>query len=802
MTTHNRVGRRNARNGVDALASERAMGNHDSDSLRDLDRYSAAKKAVLLGPSSSMEVERCPHRENARTTDNGEVANCRRVVELSGLADSDLCEVRRDACAFCCRSDAPADSGINTVIASLLYKATSTIIERGGVRGCDVDKASQLREWAEANLECAYPESDDDCDIESYGRRIEDCLHFGKKLGDRVTTWQRIKSAEAVFKCSHPGRTDTTGHQCRLCRDWTDGETVTVPRLSQIIPSPQKRCGSRIATWAVGVTTAPRQEPTIDICLDSLARAGWERPWLFVDEGTHLADHQLCLPVTYRQDKVGAWPNFYLALQELLMRQPDADAYLLVQDDAVFYDRENLREYLESCLWPAEDVAAVSLYCPQPYTRRVSGWYRIGGKWIWGALAFAFPNAAARQFVVDHDVFDHRWSGRRKHAQIDAVVGDWALREGTGVYYPVPSLVQHVGQTSTIWPAGRASGKRRASLFLGDVSSDSMATSATAERSVPQATLHNSVSLSKLAVVTCWFDSNHGRRWLDNYSRFMAGMRSHGVEVYCVEGVLKGERPILPSGDRVMHYELKDILWQKERLLNLGIAALPADIDAVGWFDADLLFHCDDFQETILATLDRSPVIQPWQITEWLDADGHFVLWAGKHRWIESMAAVNWGRPLNRKVTSPRQAHPGLAWAARREIIDSIGGLFDQHPIGGGDAMMAISFWGKWDVRYLEQYNEPMRRACIEWGQRAHRLVQGNVGFVDAAVSHLWHGSKKSRGYASRNRDLCQLGVDPATHLELADNGTWRWSATTPRAIVEYVTEYFAGRRDDGEPDA
>ena len=44
--------------------------------------------------------------------------------------------------------------------------------------------------------------------------------------------------------------------------------------------------------------------------------------------------------------------------------------------------------------------------------------------------------------------------------------------------------------------------------------------------------------------------------------------------------------------------------------------------------------------------------------------------------------------------------------------------------------------------------------------------------------------------------------ADPATHLELADNGTWRWSATTPRAIVEYVTEYFAGRRDDGEPDA
>lgn len=777
------------------------MGNENSQSLQSLDKYSAAKKTVLLGPGASMEVERCPHRWNVRASDDGEIANCGRIVELTGLADLRRCEVRRDACRACCRSDAPVESGINAVIASLLHKVASTIIEQGGMRGCDAEKASELMELAEANLECFFPQGEDDCDVDAYRRLPEGCRHFGKRIGERTTTWQGAKYFDAVFECRHPERTETTACQCRRCRDWDDGNAVAVPRLFEAIPFPQHRCGVEIATWAVGVTTSPRKEPTIDICLDSLARAGWERPRLFVDEGTRLADHQLALPVTYRQEKVGAWPNFYLALQELLLRQPDADAYLLVQDDAVFCDRENLREYLESCLWPGENVAAVSLYCPEPYTRRQSGWHHIGGKWIWGALALVFPNEAARRFVVDHHVFDHRWSGRRKHAQIDVVVGDWALREGLAVYYPVPSVVQHIGQTSTIWPAGRASGERRADLFLGDMARQSAPPTA-ADPCMPLDGVHNLVSLSKLAVVTCWFDSHHSRRWLDNYHRFMAGMQSYGIEVYCVEGVLAGEQPILPSGDHVMHRELVDILWQKERLVNIGIAELPADIDAVGWFDADLLFHCDRLQEAMLAALERSPVIQPWQITEWLDADGHFVLWGGKHRWIESMAAANWGRPANRKVTSPRQAHPGLAWAARRETVDAIGGLFDQHPIGGGDAMMAISFWGKWDVRYLEQYNDPMRQACFEWGQRAHRLVQGNVGFVDAAVSHLWHGSKKSRGYASRNRDLCQLGIDPSIHLELADNGTWKWSAATPQAIVDYVTEYFVRRRDDGEPEA
>lgn len=777
------------------------MGNESSDSLRDLDKYSMAKKAVLLGPSSSKEVKRCPYREGVRTTDKGQVAHCGRVVELTGVADPDLCEIRRDTCEFCCRSDAPVDSGINTVVASLLYTATSTIIERGGAHGCDVGKASHLHELAEANLECAYPESEDNCDIGSYRRRIEDCQYFGKKTGDRLTTWQGVKCTETVFECSYPEQTDTTANQCRLCRHWTNGQRVTVPRLSEAIPAPRNRCGPEVATWAVGVTTSPRKEPTIDICLDSLARAGWKRPWLFVDEGTNLADHQLRLPVTYRQEKAGAWSNFYLAMQELLMRQPDADAYLLVQDDALFYDGENVREYLDSSLWPDGNIAAVSLYCPEPYTRRRSGWHRYSGKWIWGAQTFVFPNQAARQFVIDHDVFEHRWAGHLRHAQIDVVIGEWALRNGLNIYYPVPSLVQHIGQTSTLWPAGRVTGKRKASLFLGDMPSDRTLPEKS-EQATQSNCVHNSVGLSKLAVVTCFFDPNFDRRRLDNHRRFVEGMRGHDIEVFTVEGVLRGERTSLPPDDHTTHLELESVLWQKERLLNPGIAALPAEVDAVGWFDADVLFHHDDFQEAILAALDESPVIQPWQICEWLDADGRFVRWSNGKRWAASLAARNWGLPPGRKNASPSFGHPGLAWAARRETIDAFGGLFDQLPLGGGDTTMAICFWGDWRNRYHDKYNDPMRQVVYEWGKRAHRVIQGNVGFVDAAVSHLWHGSRESRRYAERHWNLSRLGFDPSKHLESASNETWKWSASTPQSIIDYVTEYFAGRREDREPEA
>jgi hypothetical protein len=75
-----------------------------------------------------------------------------------------------------------------------------------------------------------------------------------------------------------------------------------------------------------------------------------------------IGDRFAHVPVRLREPSVGAWPNFYLGLAELLMREPDADAYLMVQDDAIFYDREDLSTYLGRTLWPAEPMGAVSLF--------------------------------------------------------------------------------------------------------------------------------------------------------------------------------------------------------------------------------------------------------------------------------------------------------------------------------------------------------------------------------------------------------------------------------------------------------
>jgi hypothetical protein len=236
--------------------------------------------------------------------------------------------------------------------------------------------------------------------------------------------------------------------------------------LFEIIPAPARQTGPRVRRWAVGVTTAPRQVPTLANCLQSLAGAGWDRPRLFADGPVAIPEEFNALPRSTREPLVGAWPNFFLCLVELLMREPDAEGYLVVQDDVQFAADLPVRDYLERILWPGARAGIVSLFCSRAYTQSQPGWYRFKGVWAWGALAFVFSRDAARQFLADAEVVRHRWRPLRNGlTDIDGCIGRWASRRNVPLYYPTPSLVQHVGEVSSLWPGERAHGNRRATWF-------------------------------------------------------------------------------------------------------------------------------------------------------------------------------------------------------------------------------------------------------------------------------------------------------------------------------------------------
>lgn len=222
-----------------------------------------------------------------------------------------------------------------------------------------------------------------------------------------------------------------------------------------------------VTRWAVGVTTAPRRKSTLGRTLHSLEEAGWDRPRLFVEPSVELPSKFADLPATKRDEIIGAFPNWYLGLSELVMRDPHAEAYLLCQDDVLFSG--NLRDYLEQVLWPAPRVGVVSVYCPSHYGLDKPGGFHVEdhGWGTWGALAYVFPNPSARAILTDSLVVNHRHHGPAAGMRnIDSVVGGWCARSCLPYYVHVPSLAQHIGETSTLWRHGGLGGRRHARHFL------------------------------------------------------------------------------------------------------------------------------------------------------------------------------------------------------------------------------------------------------------------------------------------------------------------------------------------------
>lgn len=223
--------------------------------------------------------------------------------------------------------------------------------------------------------------------------------------------------------------------------------------------------------WAAGMITAPREKSVVQKCLHQFFTAGFDDLLLFAEHGDYiLSDPRLRIALR-SPPSLGVWPNFYLMCHELLVRQPNADAFLLLEDDAFFYGGTDpsTRAYLEViCKRHLPDLACLSLYntglhpCTDPHIHGSNhGWCYSG------AVALIFSREALRHFVQDPRVFGHRldndaWTGTRLN---DAVIGRWAAedyRKPIGTH--LPNLVQHVGEISTILNTPN----RTSASFFGD----------------------------------------------------------------------------------------------------------------------------------------------------------------------------------------------------------------------------------------------------------------------------------------------------------------------------------------------
>ena len=160
------------------------------------------------------------------------------------------------------------------------------------------------------------------------------------------------------------------------------------------------------------------------------------------------------------------------------------------------------------------------------------------------------------------------------------------------------------------------------------------------------------------------------------------------ANVLAVESAFGDDPFELEPGDNVLQLRGTGVMWQKERLLNIAAARLPASARKIGWFDADILFKEPDWLERTSRALDRYVVVQPLQPPVRLHR--------GESRRRHSASddcsrRCSFATPLWPARVGIRHGHTGYAWAARRELFEGCG-LYDACLTGSGDHLMAHAF--------------------------------------------------------------------------------------------------------------
>lgn len=175
--------------------------------------------------------------------------------------------------------------------------------------------------------------------------------------------------------------------------------------------------------------------------------------------------------------------------------------------------------------------------------------------------------------------------------------------------------------------------------------------------------------------------------------------------------------------------------------------------------------------------------------------------WSTNRRWLHGHP----GRcdPPIGGVAGP--GFPGLAWAARIEWWQQMGGLLDVCALGSGDTCTALAMTGQ--IEFLQhvgydQMAPGYLRALRQYQQRAadgrweERPLLGNIGIVRGAVAHQWHGPKIDRGYGTRNRVLIEHQFDPYTDLKRDWQGLYQLTNRVPQ-LRRDVQAYFRARNED-----
>ena len=121
--------------------------------------------------------------------------------------------------------------------------------------------------------------------------------------------------------------------------------------------------------------------------------------------------------------------------------------------------------------------------------------------------------------------------------------------------------------------------------------------------------------------LTTYFNPVRYKRRLSNYRIFRSNL---SIPLVTVELSFDGEFELTKNdADVLIQLSGGAVLWQKERLLNIGIKSIPSAVENFAWIDCDILFGRSDWAKEAEEQLnERYSIVQLFSKAIYLNKEG------------------------------------------------------------------------------------------------------------------------------------------------------------------------------------
>lgn len=311
-----------------------------------------------------------------------------------------------------------------------------------------------------------------------------------------------------------------------------------------------------------------------------------------------------------------------------------------------------------------------------------------------------------------------------------------------------------------------------------------------------------------LIAITSYFNPFRGKLRRRNYEVF----RKHlGIPLLTVEWSQDGNFELSEvDADYLLQISGGDLLWQKERLLNLGLARVrELGISRAALLDCDVVFADREWHLKVNKTLDRYSISQCYKYVNYLPAFDYSRLTREELMSLQPelrLDSLSYGMLQSKSLYRTEKAlhaiealtslsgNPGMAVALRLDDRPDFR-LYEGNLVGGGDIVLMAAFTGRLGELFSVCPYSPHHQSHIRSWQSRNIPIAGKLGYADNQLLHLWHGDMKKRKYRERYTILTENNYDPCCDIDSSHLTSLKLAEKSIR-LRELIADYLFSRTD------